>query len=269
MVQTTPLLPPESGIERPPSPLEDKQKEKYQSLLDYFSKQDYRLSGADEDGELKEIEKFWLVLLRATKWDVNEAQKRLEDTLQWRREFGIYDITPEDIEPEAVTGKEVLLGYDNKKQPMFYMFPSRQNTEESPRQIQFTFYFFELSMDLMPPGIEAHYPERLGYAYISNVPFLVRTFFTLISPFIDPISREKMKFNPKVIEDGYINPDQLIKEWGGQIDFEYKHEEYWPNLMEMTRNRRNLWFKNWQRMGGKIGTSEWDMKQVSQEQNAE
>lgn len=109
----------------------------------------------------------------------------------------------------------------------------------------------------------AHYPERLGCAYIANVPFLVKAFFTLVSPFIDPTSREKMKFNPRVIEDGYINPDQLMKEWDGEIEFEYKHEEYWPALIEMTRNRREQWFKRWQEMGGLIGTSESGIKAVT------
>ena len=40
--------------------------------------------------------------LRATKWDANAAIERLEGTLKWRREYGIYDkITPEHVEPEV------------------------------------------------------------------------------------------------------------------------------------------------------------------------
>ena len=39
--------------------------------------------------------------LRATKWDVQKAIERLESTLKWRREFGVYTHTPEYLEPEV------------------------------------------------------------------------------------------------------------------------------------------------------------------------
>lgn len=41
--------------------------------------------------------------LRATKWkSVEDAISRLEDTLKWRREYGLYDrITAEHVEPEV------------------------------------------------------------------------------------------------------------------------------------------------------------------------
>lgn len=37
------------------------------------------------------------------------------------------------------------------------MIPSRQNTEESPRQVQFTVWLLERCIDLMPPGTECVY----------------------------------------------------------------------------------------------------------------
>lgn len=42
--------------------------------------------------------------LRATKWESpQKAIKRLEETLQWRRDFGLYDerFTTEHVEPEV------------------------------------------------------------------------------------------------------------------------------------------------------------------------
>ena len=42
--------------------------------------------------------------LRATKWESpQKAIKRLEETLQWRRDFGLYDerFTPAHVEPEV------------------------------------------------------------------------------------------------------------------------------------------------------------------------
>ncbi len=55
---------------------------------------------------------------------------------------------------QAVTGKEVLFGYDAENRPAFYMFPSRQNTTEPERQIQFVVWMLERCIDLMDPGVE-------------------------------------------------------------------------------------------------------------------
>ena len=40
--------------------------------------------------------------LRASKWVLDNAIQRLENTLLWRREFGVYDlVTAEHVEPEV------------------------------------------------------------------------------------------------------------------------------------------------------------------------
>jgi len=56
---------------------------------------------------------------------------------------------------QAVTGKEILFGYDVKGKPAFYMIPSRQNTNEPTRQIQFAVWMLERGVDLMEPGVES------------------------------------------------------------------------------------------------------------------
>jgi hypothetical protein len=38
--------------------------------------------------------------------------------------------------------------------PALYLLPSRQNTEESHRQVEFTVFMLERCMDLMVPGVE-------------------------------------------------------------------------------------------------------------------
>ena len=55
---------------------------------------------------------------------------------------------------QAVTGKEVVYGYDVNGRPALYLCPSKQNTNESSRQIEFTFWMLERVVDLMGPGIE-------------------------------------------------------------------------------------------------------------------
>lgn len=53
-----------------------------------------------------------------------------------------------------MTGKSILFGYDTDQRPAFYMIPSRQNTEETVRQIHFVVWTLERAIDLMGPGVE-------------------------------------------------------------------------------------------------------------------
>lgn len=55
---------------------------------------------------------------------------------------------------QFVTGKQILFGYDSQNRPALYMFPSRQNTETSDRQIHQVVWVLERAVDLMGPGTE-------------------------------------------------------------------------------------------------------------------
>jgi hypothetical protein len=69
-----------------------------------------------------------------------------------RREARVEDITFDDIEEEARTGKELVLGFDLNCRPVLYMHPDRQNTTQSPRQIDFVVWCLERTIDLCPPS---------------------------------------------------------------------------------------------------------------------
>lgn len=228
-----PLPVPTHPNAQPPPELTGKAKQEYDRVFAHFANPEYGLPGipSEKSSKLMEEECMWLSYecllryIRAAKHDVALAIKRIEDTLKWRRDFGIYDIlTAELVEPEAVTGKEFLFGYDTCGRPGLYMCPSKQNTEEGPRQIQFVVWILERAIDLMGPGVEtlalminfadkaknssistartvlnilqSHYPERLGVSLIAHLPWLLHAFFKLITPLIDPLTRTKMIFNP-------------------------------------------------------------------------
>lgn len=131
--------------------------------------------------------------------------------------------------------------------------------------------------------LQTHYPERLGAALIAHVPWLVLTFYKLIAPFIDPVTREKMMFNPVNDENGLwrseqarikgsastqenldgkvFELDQLVCDgWKGSQNFTYEHDIYWPALVEMCDTRRKHMTKAWLELGGTIGIKEWDVK---------
>lgn len=81
-------------------------------------------------------------------------------------------------------------------------------------------------------------------------------------PFVDPVTREKIKFNPDVIKDGFVLPEQLmtVSGWGGSQEFEYVHEKYWPALVELCETERKARMDRWKALGGKVGLSEWEIK---------
>lgn len=109
--------------------------------------------------------------------------------------------------------------------------------------------------------IQSHYPERLGVSLIINIPTLVNFFFKLILPFVDPITRNKLKFNPSVFDDELLTKDMAFTQhWGGECDFVWDHEKYWPALVEMCESRRKEQMERWRTLGGKVGIKEWDVK---------
>jgi hypothetical protein len=96
---------------------------------------------------------------------------------------------------------------------------------------------------------------------VIKIPIVIYAFFKFILPFVDPITRAKIKMNPNVINDGLFTADNLMTEWwGGSREFEYKHEEYWPALVKLSDQRREEQFKRWKELGGTVGLDEWDIK---------
>ncbi len=110
--------------------------------------------------------------------------------------------------------------------------------------------------------LQTHYPERLGGALILNVPFILNAFFKIISPFIDPITRNKMKFNPKPVEDGLFTAAELFKDcgWGGSRNFVWDHEKYWKSFAQMCAEIKAKRMARWRELGARVGCDEWDFK---------
>lgn len=120
--------------------------------------------------------------------------------------------------------------------------------------------------------LQTHYPERLGRALISDrtslrtssrlitlltrdtVPWYVNAFYKLISPFIDPVTTSKMKFNEPLIN--HVPAEQLLKHYGGNVEFEYKHDVYWPALVELCDSRRGEYIARWEKAGKQMGEVE-------------
>lgn len=240
---------------------------------------------------------------RAAKWDLAEAERKLANTLKWRASYKPAEIRPEEVEPEATTGKNYLNGFDKKNHPTIYLKPGRENTKTYDRQVRFTVFNLEtatryfkdtaaqkivLIIDFegwtprTAPSISTskeiigilshHYPERLAAAYLVNAPWMFSGFFKIVSPFIDPITRNKVRFvdmkrlakvppppsynsppDDKVEEgdeletetDAWVDvrrhfqPDYLEHPYGGTFQFTYDHAVYWKHLVDFRAQVEN------------------------------
>lgn len=207
VVQTPIAHPADTAKPEPPAKLTPDQQAKYETVLKTVSSWTTIPTKADKNAPSEPItddERMWLTrecllrYLRATKWNVFEAEARLQRTLTWRREYGMEKLTPDYISIENETGKQVIMGYDIHGRPCLYLLPSNQNTEKSERQIQHLVFMLERVIDLMGPDQETlallvnfketnsgqnatigqakqtldilqnHYPERLGRALVIN-----------------------------------------------------------------------------------------------------
>lgn len=63
-----------------------------------------------------------------------------------------------------------------------------------------------------------------------------------------------MKFNEPLIN--HVPAEQLLKHYGGNVEFEYKHDVYWPALVELCESRRGEYVKRWEVAGKQIGEEE-------------
>lgn len=236
--------------------------------------------------------------LRACNWKQEEAIKRIIGSIAWRREFGIgggeWDkITPESVEVENETGKHLVFGFDDEKRPCLHLYNGKRNTKASDRQIQFLIFMLERTIDFMPQGqdklclcvdfkkypesctedpkvppvslgksilyiLQYHYPERLGRALFINMPTLVNIFLKLCWPFVDPYTKQKCKFDEPF--DQFIKPEQLAYNYGGDVNFDYMHDEYWDDFVAKAEKKRAKMMENFEKKGGEIGTSEWDIR---------
>ncbi|CCG81079.1 Related to PDR16 protein [Taphrina deformans PYCC 5710] len=286
--RTTPLAVPSSSSTPETRPaLSEAQLAQYHNVLNYLRSSEHGLTLTDTEQFYLSKEQI-LRFCRATKWDISKTKSRIVTTLKWRRDYGVEKITAEHIEPEATTGKQVIFGFDNAQRPCLYLFPGRQNTEVSPRQVQYLVWCLERVVDLMPIGVEnlallvnykgstgdknpgigqgrevlgilqTHYVETLGRALVINIPFFVWGFFKLITPFIDPLTREKLKFNEDLTL--HVPRSQLDSDFGGEIVFDYVQKDYWPTILKMSNEARSRKQDNWRKAGGGIGISEDVMK---------
>lgn len=295
-------------------PLEKDQTDKYIQVHKHFSSPEFvvGLSEAEAKGKdksnfkpLTHSEKGWLTrecflrYLRATKWDVNEAIKRIELTLAWRREFGIASLLEEDNEvngqlcsEENETGKEVILGFDNNSRPCLYLKPGRQNTKTSQRQVQHLVYMLEKVIDYMPSGQDSlallidfkSSPVGTKSNKIPPIGIGKQVLHILQTHYPERLGKALLTNIPllawtflkmihpfidpltreKLVFDQpfaeYVPTAQLDKDFGGRVNFEYDHSKYWDEMIRIAEEKKKKYVMRFEEFGSVVGLSEVDLR---------
>ncbi|KAJ1855045.1 hypothetical protein GGH12_004414 [Coemansia sp. RSA 1822] len=210
--------------------------------------------------------------VRARKGVYEDTKKALRKSIEWRAATRPHALRPDVVEIESRTGKMYFNGFDKLSRPVIYMYNHRQNTKEPDNQIRWVVYTLELCIRHMRPGVEKvtlaidatnwgfsnsvsigtakkfldilsnHYPERLGRAVVFVPPKLFVGFYSLVSPFIDPVTKAKVAFvkpndpapaqsenssSPWIAIEECFARDSLEKDCYGSWAFQYNHQAYW------------------------------------------
>jgi len=151
----------------------------------------------------------------------------LNETLVWRKEFGLTNFQEDwkDVMGvENATGKSYIRGFDKEGHALIYMNPSKENTHDHDGNMKHLVYTMDRAIHVMKhhngceklvlvidytgytsahaPTMKAsketlvilqnHYPERLFRAYCVRPPYIFHAFLTLVSPFIDSVTKKKI-----------------------------------------------------------------------------
>ncbi|KAJ9094476.1 hypothetical protein QFC21_006015 [Naganishia friedmannii] len=170
--------------------------------------------------------------MRAAKWKLDNAKERIKGTLEWRRDYKPELIQESDVSPEAETGKiERAIDFmPPSVETVMIIVDYASATSQSNPSITTARQVLNI--------LQNHYVERMGRAIVVNMPYVVRThlfmtsadvlyalnrwwvnaFFTAITPFLDPVTKEKMRFNPKLPELVPVSQLDVEAPDGGRLD---------------------------------------------------
>ncbi|KXN70393.1 CRAL/TRIO domain-containing protein [Conidiobolus coronatus NRRL 28638] len=216
--------------------------------------------------------------LRATKWNLEHSVKRLEATLKWRREFQPHKITLDSMMTEGATGKLHINGFDMQNHPILHLVPCKENTNDSEGHLKHVVFNLESAIKLLPVGVEkfvilvdlrnisarnivsigdakavndvlsSHYVERVKSIFLCEAPWIFSGFFRVVSPLLDPVTKEKINFvNIKHIKQetvpsgyaklsNYIDLKYIYKDFGGDNPFTFVKESYFNQLRTVLEN---------------------------------
>jgi len=197
---------------------------------------------------------FLLRFLRASQWDIQQAVPLYIESHKWRKEFqgiGAENITADMVRNQIRQGKTFVHGFDKVGRPVVYV-RARLHDKNDPRDEmeRFTVYIFEKVRRLLNPAVDSglvvfdmtgfglknmdhqftkfmidvftcKYPDSLGMALVVEAPLIFSTCWKVIKPWINPAMTDRIKFVQKSEVKNYIDPNNLLVEFGGNDPWQY------------------------------------------------
>ena len=194
-------------------------------------------------GELTDL--AYLRFFRGRKGIMDDAFNSLISHLKWRNQNDVVNFEAFDISNEVATNKSFIKGTDKLLHPVIYVFARRHDkynrdvdeitrfiihtinkslAESVPSEEQIIIVFdltsFGLScMDYEAVkiliGILAHnYPEILSKVHIVNHPWLFNACWAVISPWIDPVTAQKVNFTSIADLSKFIDAECIPEDVG-------------------------------------------------------
>jgi hypothetical protein len=203
--------------------------------------------------------------LRARKYQIKESTKMLVNFIKWRKEFGTIDISDPKINLVSKWGVYYILPHtDRFGRPIVVFNARRYNPTKRDLEGTVKLFVYELEhiISMMKPGVERmlvildlqgykrkhndlacarvclgifqdYYPERLGAAIVVNHSWIFWAFWTLIKPFLDKNTRQKVHFleQREITEtlSKIIELDLLPEQFGGKFKLPQPAIDAWAS----------------------------------------
>ncbi|KAK7410544.1 hypothetical protein VNO78_01397 [Psophocarpus tetragonolobus] len=215
--------------------------------------------------------------LSSRNWNVKKAAQMLKQTLKWRKEYKPEEIRWEEVTDEAESGMLYRPNYHDKYgRSVLVMRPCRKKSKSTEGQIKYFVYCMESAILNLPPHqeqvvwlidfqgfklsdvsltvaretahiVQEYYPKRLGLAILYNAPMIFQPFFSMVKPFLEIETYNKVKFgysndhNTKKIMADLFDKDNLESAFGGNGDTGVDINKYAERMKEDDNNKHSFW----------------------------
>ncbi|XP_038149345.1 motile sperm domain-containing protein 2 [Cyprinodon tularosa] len=227
---------------------ETRQRFNSELLKDSTDKYDSRdVERLEQDDALVEAYLTW------RQYVVDDALKMIDDSLLWRKELGVNDITESTI-PRWMfeSGAVYLHGYDKEGNKLFWFkvklhFKDAKTAVDKKKYIAFWLERYAkkepgmpltVVFDMTDSGIgnidmdfvkyvincfKVYYPKFLSKMIIVDMPWIMNAAWKIVKSWLGPEAIAKLKFASKAEVQTFIGPEYLPSHLGGTDPFKYTY----------------------------------------------
>ncbi|CAJ1079498.1 motile sperm domain-containing protein 2 [Xyrichtys novacula] len=221
---------------------------KNEYLQDSAEKYDSRdVDRLEKDDALVEGYLTWRIYV------VDDALKMIDDSFQWRKEYGVNDLS-ESIIPRWMfeTGAVYLHGYDKEGNKLFW-FKVKLHVKDAKTIVdkkKYVAFWLEryakkepgmpltVVFDMADSGLsnidmdfvkyiincfKVYYPKFLSKMIIVDMPWIMNAAWKIVKSWLGPEAISKLKFASRTEIQSFIDPEYLPSHMGGTDPFKYSY----------------------------------------------